>query len=105
MTAARVITIWQPHASNIMNGTKTVEQRSWATSHRGSLLIHAGVTTDPDEPVQADLPRGVILGRVTLVDVRRERADLYHWLLADPQPFDVPQPARGMPGLWTWTTP
>lgn len=38
----RGLTIRQPWASLIAAGVKTVETRSWSTSYRGPLLIHAG---------------------------------------------------------------
>ena len=38
----RAITVQQPWASAIATGAKTVENRSWWTSYRGPLAIHAG---------------------------------------------------------------
>lgn len=40
----RAITLTQPWASLIPLGAKHVETRSWKTSYRGQLLIHAGST-------------------------------------------------------------
>ena len=37
----RAITIWQPWASLLVAGIKLHETRSWPTTHRGPLLIHA----------------------------------------------------------------
>jgi hypothetical protein len=37
----RAISLWQPHASAIPAGLKTIETRSWATDYRGPLAIHA----------------------------------------------------------------
>lgn len=37
----RCITLWQPWATLIADGYKQYETRSWATSYRGTLLIHA----------------------------------------------------------------
>lgn len=37
----RAITLWQPWASLIALGLKKYETRSWTTSYRGKLLIHA----------------------------------------------------------------
>lgn len=39
---AKALTLHQPWASLVALGVKTVETRSWATSYRGRLLIHAG---------------------------------------------------------------
>lgn len=37
----RALTLWQPWASAITHGLKTVETRSWRTDYRGPLAIHA----------------------------------------------------------------
>jgi activating signal cointegrator 1 len=37
----KAISLWQPWASAIALGAKTIETRSWATSYRGPLAIHA----------------------------------------------------------------
>ncbi len=38
----RALTLHQPWASLIALGVKTIETRSWSTSYRGPLAIHAG---------------------------------------------------------------
>lgn len=40
--AMKAITLHQPWASLVVVGAKTVETRSWATSYRGPLVVHAG---------------------------------------------------------------
>jgi hypothetical protein len=42
----RAITIWQPWASAIALGLKRFETRSWPTSYRGPILIHAAARGD-----------------------------------------------------------
>jgi len=37
----RVLSILQPWAGFILYGSKTVENRTWRTTHRGPLLIHS----------------------------------------------------------------
>lgn len=37
----KAITLWQPWATLIALGAKTIETRSWSTSHRGPIAIHA----------------------------------------------------------------
>ncbi len=37
----KVISIKEPFATLIMNGTKKIETRSWKTNYRGDLFIHA----------------------------------------------------------------
>lgn len=37
----KAITVWQPWASLLVSGRKRYETRSWATSYRGPIAIHA----------------------------------------------------------------
>jgi hypothetical protein len=37
----KAVSLWQPWASLIAVGAKTLETRSWPTSHRGKIVIHA----------------------------------------------------------------
>ena len=37
----KALTLWQPWASLIGYGAKTIETRSWSTSFRGEMVIHA----------------------------------------------------------------
>lgn len=80
----KTITAWQPWATLLATGKKHNETRSWKTSYRGEILIHAakadhsgilmhiplneleyfqeaGVTNEK-------LPTGVIIGKAKLVD-------------------------------------
>ena len=41
MKNMKAISIKQPWASLIVNGYKDIENRSWRTSYRGKILIHA----------------------------------------------------------------
>ncbi len=38
----KALTLWQPWASLVALGVKTIETRSWSTKYRGPLAIHAG---------------------------------------------------------------
>ncbi len=94
----KCISLWQPWASLIVIGAKQFETRSWSTSYRGPLLIHAAQKWDleqretcinepfssalggdkfPNQPqsdwflaslMSSHLPRGCIIGMVELVD-------------------------------------
>jgi hypothetical protein len=58
----RALTIRQPWASLVACGAKTIATRSWKTSYRGDLLIHAGKVAETGEVgpynVEKDNPRG-----------------------------------------------
>jgi hypothetical protein len=74
----KALTVCQPYASLIVGwpnmdvaDVKRVENRTWPTSYRGPLLIHAGTSTKWlgtwDGPTPQKMPMGVILGHVDLV--------------------------------------
>lgn len=114
----KALTVLQPWAALIMSGQKTVENRTWRTSHRGPLLIHAGASrlllgaVATVEPPEEPLVFGALLGTVELVECVRladARTGLFKadwlegpfttgpwcWLLANPKPLRRPVPYRG----------
>ncbi len=40
----KAITLYQPWAYFVAHGYKTIETRSWSTSHRGPILIHSAMS-------------------------------------------------------------
>jgi len=111
----KVLSIRQPWAWLILSGHKTIENRSWTTSYRGPLYIHAGVnrhaipiaTIERNFGITIDraaLTLGAIIGRVTLVDVvtssqSRWFEGPYGFVLQDPE-IIKPVPYRGQMGLF-----
>jgi hypothetical protein len=89
VTGLPTLTLWQPWASLIAAGVKTIETRSWSTKHRGRVGIHAGKSRPvdvmpwilrPDRKVMANvnagsrspeisLPLGALVATAELVDV------------------------------------
>lgn len=84
MTGIKALSLWQPWASLVRPDVKTIETRSWSTSYRGWLIIHAakrwhrgawpegllaavdelcGIASYPDA-----LPLGAIVATARLVD-------------------------------------
>ena len=49
---AKVITIWQPYASLIAMGIKTIETRYWGTHYRGPIVVHAAKRCDIDIAIE-----------------------------------------------------
>jgi hypothetical protein len=43
----KVLSLTEPYATLIKNGIKTIETRSWKTTYRGRLYIHASSTKIP----------------------------------------------------------
>ncbi len=50
----KAITIKQPWAGLIMSGMKNIENRTWATQHRGKILIHSSKTLNYAEEKRAE---------------------------------------------------
>lgn len=50
----KALTLWQPWASLVALGVKTVETRSWSTPYRGPLAIHAAATPDGFDQLPGD---------------------------------------------------
>lgn len=119
-TKSRLIalSIRQPWAWAIVNGHKDVENRLWATDHRGSLLIHAGKKFDrrgfglleqlgiayPDEPDVGGIVGMVdVIGCIDDSESPWAREGSWHWLLARPLEFRSPIPCQGRLGLFVPT--
>lgn len=56
----KAITLIQPWATLIAQGEKWIETRSWATSHRGKLAIHAGKKIDYEACKQPEIKKALI---------------------------------------------
>ncbi|HVM07165.1 MAG TPA: ASCH domain-containing protein [Acidimicrobiales bacterium] len=50
----KAISLWQPWASLIAYGVKTIETRSWSTPYRGRIAIHAAKTTKGIDQLPGD---------------------------------------------------
>lgn len=125
----KVLTIKQPWATLIILGYKRFEFRSWQTTYRGELLIHAGKGIDREAMkrlgnyIPKDMPQGKIIGKATLVDcikmcpefksdLLKENKDIYTdssfkenygWQLTNIEKFDEPIEAKGHLSLWEYT--
>jgi hypothetical protein len=85
-----------------------------STKYRGKLGIHAGTRVDAGALEQhgrllgdRPLPRGALIGSVTLVDcIRNSKSpwadrDAWHWLLSDARILVHPRKMDGRLDLWT----
>jgi hypothetical protein len=126
----KVITIKQPWASLICEGIKDIENRTWNTKFRGSILIHAGSKSaggmrsllnhkqqmkvansqkDLRFFEQEDFKYSMIIGSVEIVDcvinhesIWADKAPTYNWVLANPILFPEPIPAKGKQSFWEY---
>jgi hypothetical protein len=68
----KALTICQPYAELIALGRKPIENRTWPTSYRGSLLIHAGKSRnwldDGDEDQYPGMLFGFVIAEAELYD-------------------------------------
>jgi hypothetical protein len=120
----KVISLWQPWASLVVEDKKHFETRSWATSYRGPLGIHAAQRCPLDGLLknmsretramafealeftgdtvnwQKEFPTGVILGYVELIDCIRI-TESYSAYVKKYMPKEY---AFGdyTPGRWAW---
>lgn len=109
------LSIRQPYAWLVVQGIKPVENRDWATTYRGPLLIQAGQRPH-DHAIdeierryrvsidRAALKFGGIIGRVTLVDVVTSHPSPWFtgpfgWVLEAPTPLPF-RALRGTTGLF-----
>ena len=118
----KALTIRQPWAWAIGESGKRIENRTWAPSYRGPLLIHAGkgcTTAELDDAIRwmrsrglptpslldyATMPRGAVVAQCELVDVVRESDDPWFmgpvgWVLENVRKVP-PLHVRGAQGLF-----
>lgn len=100
------ISLRAPWAWLVANGFQDVENREWATTYRGPILIHAASSVSRLEyecarefaahrgvtlmPAFETLPRGGVIGQIDVVDcVTRSNSPWffgrYGWVLAEPK--------------------
>jgi len=107
----KALSIQQPWADLIVRGLKDVENRTWATTYRGPLLIHAGRALQKGRTTftlygpEHEWDLGGIIGMVDLVDCVTDSKSPWaapgrtHFVVANPRrvPF---HPVKGMLGLF-----
>lgn len=111
----KALSIRQPWAWLILHGYKDIENRTWQTSYRGVLAIHASKTVDRQTVADIGdigeitlptvLPTGGIVGLATLTDcVTSDPSPWFYgpigWILTDPVVIDPLIPLRGRLGLF-----
>ena len=121
----QVLSVRQPWAWAIARGYKEVENRTWDTTYRGVLAIHASLRMDQDSlknPMLKDVgwdpadPMAATGGIIALVNLdgicttaksggkcdcgRWAEAGSCHWQLSNARPLPEPILTLGQPGLW-----
>ena len=128
----KVLSLTEPYATLIKNGVKTIETRSWKTSYRGKLYIHASSTKIPKKYRENkdlmnlvdinNLNYGYIVCSCELIDCVKmtdefiEKVklnneeyisgiyarDRYAWILKNIEILDKPIKAKGHLGIWNF---
>ena len=115
----RALAIHQPYANFIADGTKRYETRSWPTSYRGLLAIHASKNREETEysGIAQDGPFGAIVAVGRLVGCHRaeeirdslSKVELdvglyidgyFAFELADVEKLAQPIPSTGYHRIW-----
>ena len=125
LNTLRALTIHQPYAGLIADGSKLVENRTWGTPYRGWLAIHAGKSTACLDGYDDDLPEEMVFGAIAAVAwlrtcVRKKWVDNQRslgpgldwlrshkhtegpicWVLEDVRKLTTPVPCIGRQGVW-----
>ena len=126
----KVISIIEPYATLIKNGTKKIETRSWKTDYRGKIYIHASSTRIPKEYrnnkdvanlvdfnklnfgniiCSCDLVDCVLMTEEFIEEIKKNNIEYicgfyekgrYAWILDNIKVLDKPIPAKGHLGIW-----
>ena len=114
----RALSIRQPWAWLVVTGNKDIENRTWQTSFRGRIFVHASqrmVAGDyPDQRrhvaaagiiIPAELARGALVGEVTITGCLSASdspwfCGPYGFTMQDPVAYDAPIPYRGQLGFF-----
>ena len=128
----KVLSLLEPWASLIKENKKKIETRSWKTSYRGELYIHASQKpiskTDPaiqkllEYIPNVEMAYGQIICKCNLVDciemtpewieeVKKDKQEFacgeyaigrYGWILEDIEVLTPPIPAKGHLQIWNY---
>ena len=120
----KCLSVKQPFADLIVSGKKKIEIRSWKTSYRGELLIHASKM--PDESAlrhfgikKENIDLGKLIGKANFVECKEYKSrkeflndkqfhlsesyknrELFGFVLKNPIRFKIPVPLKGRLGIF-----
>ena len=126
----KVLSIKEPYASLLKDNIKHIETRSWKTSYRGEIYIHASMGIDNDYLKKDGLDKyvnkddfkcGYIIAKANFVDciymddeflnkIKKDKLEYlcgdyrlgrYAWVLEDIKPIS-PIFAKGHLGIWNY---
>lgn len=80
-----------------LNGTKTVEIRSWQTNYRGELLLHCA-SREADGSMAGRLIASCVLSKIEW----NGETKMYEWHLEEIKPLSEKIRVKGKLGLWNY---
>jgi hypothetical protein len=105
----RAISIRQPWAEQILQGKKKREYRSRATNIRERVYLYASATRDPSLTQSQrlrlradDLPTGMLVGTVEIVECVKMASRRYAYKLRDPRRLPAPVKPHNHPQPMFW---
>jgi hypothetical protein len=80
----KILSIRQPWAYLITQGSKDIENRSWSTKYRGPFLIHASRNIDKEACLNhglapAKLQTGGVVGMAEIIDCVQKHRSKWFW--------------------------
>lgn len=98
----KCLSIRQPWASLIIYDGKDIENRTWPTSYRGPVLVHAAMK--PDDIIDHTMSQGGIIGIVDVVDCVTQSSSRwwhgpYGFVLKNARPLPF-MPCKGRLGFF-----
>lgn len=105
------ISIRQPYTELILLGTKRFEYRTYPTNVRGRVMLYATKKAADDEAAWDlldavstvhEVPMGVIVGSVEIVDCVERKPGFFAYELANPIRLTVPLKPIGRPQPCFW---
>lgn len=119
----KAISLWQPWASLIADGRKTIETRPRPWNHKGLVAIHAAKHVDVAACLQFGydpdtIPRGAVVAIAQMDGCRQFApnescadaygdftAGRYGYFLHSVRKLTPTIPAKGKQGIWLWARP
>lgn len=122
----KAITLQQPWAWAVTHLEKNIENRTWPTTHRGEIFIHAGKGWDANGaawieqnfnveiPPQSQMASGELVAKCEIVDCQHWSETKEHhlpwsqkfgfqWFLEDIEVLETPIPLRGKLGIFPFS--
>lgn len=93
MANVKCLSVRQPYASQIVEGSKRIEYRPFRTNYRGRVYIQASGK-------HKTMETGVVLGSVEIVDCIKRGVKDFEWILKNPVKLSRPLKCKGQLNIY-----